>query len=516
MTSHSAPERAAPAPAPSLHQKTLRGLLLLGSGSAVQGFAGVIFLAVLARYVSPAEYGIASAAAVVMALSDSLSRLGLGPALVQRPELREAHIRNAYTTSMIVSVGLAGAVWLGADRLASLFRIDGLAPILRVLCVGFPLRALSVVSESLAQRRMQFGVISLSQGISYLLGFGVVGIGLALLGYGVWSLVWAQIAQSVLRSGIILARVPHSRRPALNASVLRELLPFGLDVTGVELLSYVANQGDKFVAGRWLGAEALGIYGRAYQLMAAPAIAFAVIVDRVLFPAMASLQNDRVRLKRAFLGAASAVALLTLPGSMLTVTLAPEIVRIWLGPGWEGAVVPLQILALATFLRIGYKLAGTLARALAATRRLLLYQALFSAAVLGFSLVLNRWGVAGIAIGVALALLMEYLLLMRLAMQLLDARLRDVIHAQFVGVFGAAVMLASSMLAAFLLRAQGAPTLVIVLVTAATGLTATGAALAVLWMRITTVDGREMSNKIIAKLLPSAYRRRPRTATHRP
>ncbi|TGQ03855.1 oligosaccharide flippase family protein, partial [Mesorhizobium sp. M00.F.Ca.ET.217.01.1.1] len=105
--------------------------------------------------------------------------------------------------------------------------------------------------------------------------------------------------------------------------------------------NYLATQADRLVVGRWLGADALGLYGLSSQLMTTPAVIVGQVLDRVLFPTMALVQEQPARLARAYRSAIAGCALLVLPASVVVAIVAPELVAVILGRGWVGVVAPL-------------------------------------------------------------------------------------------------------------------------------------------------------------------------------
>jgi hypothetical protein len=161
----------------------------------------------------------------------------------------------------------------------------------------------------------------------------------------------------------------------------------------------VALRADQLVVGRWLGAEALGIYGRAYCFVGMPANLFGTVVDRVIFPAMAVVQ-DRQKLAEAYSRAVGLVALTTIPLSAVLFALAPEIVRILLGPHWDSVVTPFRILVTVLIFRTSYKMSDSLARATGAVYRRAWRQWLYAGAVFLGAWLGQFWGTAGVA-GVA-------------------------------------------------------------------------------------------------------------------
>ena len=125
----------------------------------------------------------------------------------------------------------------------------------------------------------------------------------------------------------------HPVRPSLNLRASRDLLSYGFGHSLAQVGSLLSQQGDNLVVGRWLGPAALGIYGRAYNLMVMPASVFGRIVNRVLFPVMAQVQDERERLAGAYERVLAIVALMSLPVSAFLWVVAPEFIPVLLGPG---------------------------------------------------------------------------------------------------------------------------------------------------------------------------------------
>ncbi|MEO6056687.1 MAG: lipopolysaccharide biosynthesis protein, partial [Gemmatimonadales bacterium] len=338
----------------SLTQRTLHGLLWMGSGKAAYTLLQLVVLGLLGRLISPQQFGIVSAALVVTGLSSIVSNLGLGPAIVQRPTLERRHLDTAFTTSLGLGIGLGAVIWLAAPLAADLMRMERMTAVLRALAWVFPLQALGTVAASILARDLEFSWLAARDVVTYGLGYGVVGIGTALLGWGVWALVAAEIVQATLKSALLLAKHPPSRGLTFDRGAFKDLAYFGGGFTVARLANYAAVYGDNVVTGRFLGPAALGYYSRAYSLMSGPAYAFGAVLDSVLFPAMAKVQDDPRRLAKAYLRAVGLIALLVLPLSAALILVAPELIRIALGPDWTAAVAPFQVLGLGMLFRTSY------------------------------------------------------------------------------------------------------------------------------------------------------------------
>ena len=401
-----------------LTHRTVRGVLWMAWGKGAHAVLQMVILAVLARLLLPAEFGVVTAALVVIGFAGVFSQLGLGPAVVQRPTLERRHIDSAFGASVLFGLILGTATWTAAPAFAAFFRIEGVAPVLRVLAILFPLNGLAVVAESLAKRDLRFRWLANVDVASYALGYGLVGITLAALDAGVWALVGGEIAKSVLRAAILLVDRPPGLRLELEARACRELLYFGGGFTIARAANYLALQGDNLVVARTLGPVALGFYGRAYGLMAGPAIGLGGVLDTVLFPAMAKVQHDRARLSRAYLRGVSLLATTILPLSAVLFVLAPEVVAIVLGPKWGEVVIPFQILAVGMLFRTSYKMSDSLARSTGAVYRRAWRQIVYAGLVILGAWLGQRWGITGVATGVLLAVTVNFALMAHLSLSL--------------------------------------------------------------------------------------------------
>ena len=375
----------------------------------------IAVLVLLTRLLSPADFGVVSAALLVIVFSLTFSQLGLGPALVQRPELHPRHVSTAFLASSAFGLIAGGMVWLLAPLIAQFFRMENLAPVVRVLALLFPVMGFSAVAESLLQRELRFRILANVDVLTYAVGYGL-GVILALLGWGMWSLVAAHLLQSALRAAILLRVEPPKLRPPPTWASFWELMNYGVGQSAGRIGVFLGNQADNLVVGRFLGATALGLYSRAYQLMAVPTALLGDVLDRVLFPTMARVQDDPLRLASAYLQGTAFVALVTLPAGVVAAVLAPELVLVAFGSKWAALVPPFQVLALGMMFRTSYRMSDSLSRATGRVYRRAWRQALYAALVFLAAWVGQFWGVTGVAIGVVVALLINYLLMAHLSL----------------------------------------------------------------------------------------------------
>lgn len=448
----------------SLSDRSVSGFIWAFSGAGVQAVLKMLVLAVLARLLTPHDFGVVGAATVVISFLNATTQMGVGPAIVQRADLEDVHIRTGQTLSLTMGFVTGALFYFSAPYIESLYRIDGLAGVVHTLAFVFPLKGMAVVAEGLLQRNMRFRAMALVSTASYTLGYAPVAIGLALLGYGPQALAFGVLAQAFLTRVSYRLLIRQSFSLAINKIAMRQLLSYGGGHTLVKLGNFTALNADYFIVGRWLGAEALGIYTRAYQLIMQPTNLFGTVVDSVLFPTMSKVQDDKLRLARVYERLTAVVALVTLPLSIVMIVLAEDIILTVLGEQWSSVVLPFQILIAMLVFRTAYKLSDTLSRSLGTVYRSAWRQWVYASAVLAGAAIGQMWGVSGVAVGVGAAILLNFLLMYQMCHSLIDlssvTMLRTLLRYSLIGIVWGGIALVGKLA----LLEIGAPRPIILLV----------------------------------------------------
>jgi O-antigen/teichoic acid export membrane protein len=419
---------------PSLTHRALGGMVWVAWGSGAVGLLKILVLILLTRSLTPADFGLVTAALVVVNFALNFSQVGLGPALVQRPVLEPRHTSTAFLASTAFGLLLTGIMWLAAPLVAQFFRMPDLTPIVRALAITFAISGIATVPESLLQRALRFRLIANRDLVAYAVSWLGIGVGLAFLGCGAWSLVVAQLTHTTIRTTILLGASPSflTGRPTWRSFV--ELMEYGVGQSITRMGVILANQADNLVVGRWLGPVSLGIYSRAYQLMQVPTGLVADVLDKVLFPTMARVQDDPSRLASAYLRSTAALVLVMLPIGVVAAVLAPELVAVAFGDRWHALVPPFQVLALGMMLRSGIRMSDSLARATGRVYRRAWRQWLYAGLVFLGAWLGLRWGVTGVAVGVLAALFTNYLMMAQLSLSVIHVTWSEFAHAQSAGL----------------------------------------------------------------------------------
>ena len=396
------------------------------SGAASQFAIGVL----LARLLSPADFGVIGLAFVVIGFARVCGDLGIAGAVIQRAHLTDRHIRVAFTFATMLGLGVAVVMIICAPGGAILMQDRQVTSVLRALSVGSAIGGTSAVAGALLRRELKFKQQFFIDTASYLFGYGCVAVALALRGYALWSLVWGNLVQTVLASAAQLMIARHSMRPLFSRPELRDLLRFGVPAHLSGCVNYLALNGDNFVVGRWMGAASLGLYTRAYTLMNLPFTHAANVMSGVLFPAFAQVQSEPARLQRAFFVATQLTAMIAASGTVTLAIVAPHLVPTLYGTQWAGVVVPLQILCIAGYFRALYHLGGVVAQSVGRVYAELRNQIAYATLVIAGAAIGARHGLAGVAAGVAVAITFMFAATGQLALRATGGSWRQYVRAQ--------------------------------------------------------------------------------------
>ena len=299
---------------------------------------------VLARLLSPEDFGLQGMVLVVIGFLGLFRDAGLGMATVQRLEVTHEQTSTLFWINVAVGAILAALCAALAPLLVSFYHEPRLYWVVVVSGAMFMFNGLSAQHSALLQRGMRFVTQAKIDVFSLAVGSGT-GIVMALLGCGYWSLVGMAMAISAVGAAASWLAVPWVPGPPRRRSGIRSMLHFGGLATCNSFIVYLAWNAEKLLLGRFWGADALGLYGRAFQLVTLPVQQLNTAVSGVAFPALSRIQHDAKRLARSFLRGFSLLISATIPISITCALFAEEIVRVVLGAKWMEAAPIFRLLA---------------------------------------------------------------------------------------------------------------------------------------------------------------------------
>lgn len=384
----------------SIERQAISGLKWTGAARFVSQAVSWAVTLIVVRLLTPADYGLVAVSAVIISIFSTAAELGLGAALVQAPKLDREALARVAGLAMLLNIALGALVALGAP-LAGLFFNEVLLPrVVQVSSLHFVLAAVSIVPQALAYRDMNFRWSASIELVSALAA-SVTTLLLALHGFGVWSLVVGSLSGAAVRSAMFLRG--QNVWPVFRLGGVRRHVTFGGALAMSRLAWQVINQSDVLIAGRFLTPSAVGLYSVSLHLATLPMQRVMGIVNQVVFPTVARLQDDRPRLRERLLSGLRVLGFVSVPVMWGISSIAPELVELALGPTWQDAAYPLRVVSLLIPLRL---VSGIVSTTIIGVGALDLWNTAINLVVLPISFLIGvQWGVNGLATAWAVALL---------------------------------------------------------------------------------------------------------------
>ena len=377
----------------------------------------IIANAVIVRYVSPKEYGIMAIANAFINFASIISESGMGDALMQRREVEPQHKNAALFFSLLVSIVLYAILYMSAPWISSFYddpKVNNelvLIPALRVLGLSFLFLSLGSSSLNLMMKRFNFKQVFFSDSLSLLIS-NVLGVVLAMYGWGIWSLVYSILFYNVAR--LIMVWIYEPIPVFIGASLRhwRDLFNYGVGLTLVKFYNYISGFGIMLQVGKLVSLGATGSFERSYRITNLPVRYIGDMIQKVMMPFMVNINDDDDKLYAFFYRGMSFANALLVPISFFAIVFCQPIVLLLFGPEWESAVLPMQILFASLPFRITTKVADVLMRVKNlvfknANRKLKYIIVLVAGIFIG-----SYWGLTGISIAVTLASVFNYVFML--------------------------------------------------------------------------------------------------------
>jgi PST family polysaccharide transporter len=354
--------------------------------------------AVLGRILVPADFGLLGMVFALTAIAERFKDIGLGRATVQKKTLTHSEVSNLFWLNVAVGLVICLSVSMLSGLIAGFYHERRLTHIAMLLSITFAFGGLTIQHQALLNRRMKFVATGLI-GTGSMVVSNALAIILALKGYGYWSLVWREIARSVLVAiGTFFACPWVPGLPDFESSVWDQMR-FGRDITLFNIVTYFTSGMDQILLGRFGGASALGIYRQAFQLVMLPMNQLTSPIHDVSEPLFSALQDDAPKYRRGFQKTVSMISLITMPLAAGIFICSKQIVAVLLGQRWSAATNIVQILAVAAFIRPAITAIGFVMVTCGKTTRYAVLGILDSLALVAAVSVGVMWGARGVAIG---------------------------------------------------------------------------------------------------------------------
>jgi len=321
----------------------------LASRIFTQGFQ-FIFGIVLARLLTPEDFGVVGMLFVITGFALAFSDAGLSSSLIYDQSATEAHFSTVFWLQVLLGVFLTGVFFVGGAVIARFYDLPVLDPLTKLISLIFVVQSLGQTHAAMLSKQLRFKELAVVS-VGATAASGLVAVILAWRQYGVWSLAWQQLLAAAMTTALLWTMSKWRPSFTFDPGAAKGHGRYGLYLMGHTSINYWLRNGDKIAIGKIVGAHDLGIYTRAYSLMLLPLNNIGAVLGQVMFPALSQLQNNLPQFRAVYRRALLAVAFVMFPLMAGLAALCEPFVLFLLGPRWAEVVPVLQILSLVGLLQ---------------------------------------------------------------------------------------------------------------------------------------------------------------------
>ena len=330
----------------SLKSKTLKGVAWSGIDNVAQYTVSFVVSIILARLLSPDDYGLLGIIAIFTAISTALVNGGFTNALIRKKECTESDYSTAFLVNMFMSILLYIIIFICSPLIAIFFERDELVLLTQISSIGIIIGALSLVQQTRLTKKIDFKTQTKITLIVSIMS-GLVGIGMAFLGFGVWSLVIQGLLAQLLRTALLWHFTRWMPSMKLSIDSFKELFGFGWKIMVSGLLDTVWKEMNQVVVGKFYNSASLGQYTRANQFSQLFSSNLTGVIQRVTFPVLSDIQDDKVRMVSAYRHIIKTTMFFSSISMFSLGAVAEPLLYCLIGPKWHDAATYLPLICLA-------------------------------------------------------------------------------------------------------------------------------------------------------------------------
>lgn len=422
-----------------LKNRAIRGAAWVGLSQAGGRFISFLVTAVLARFLTPDDFGLIGMVLIFSGFASLFNEMGFRAALIQKQDVNEGHFSSVFWFNIIVSILLMLLMTLSAPLIADFFKKTELAQLVRLLSLTFLIGSPVIVMRAQFAKELNFRGLSIIQLIAAAAS-GVLGVSLALLGYGVYALVGQLLGSAACYTILIWVYSDWRPRWLFSWSAIRELMGFSIGVIGGNSLNYWVRNADKLLIGKFLGAANLGLYSMAYTIMSLPMSQITTVLAKVMFPTLSVIQAHRGRTRMIYLRSIAVIGLLAFPAMLGLIVVADDFVIAIFGEQWQEMIPTLRLLCLGGLLQSVNSTVGWIYKSQGRSDIQfwwILFNGILTFIAVGIGI---NWGINGVAIAYAVRIFLTTWLNFYIPGRLINMSFGDVAKALLPQLLIAIVM----------------------------------------------------------------------------
>ncbi|KZL48953.1 lipopolysaccharide biosynthesis protein [Nodularia spumigena CENA596] len=400
----------------------------------------LIVFSILARLLNPESFGLIALAAIFLGFVNLFLDQGFSTAIIQRRELEREHLDTAFWTNVSIAFLLAFISIASSDMIAKFFSQPDLTPVLRWLSLSFLIGSLNSVQVAILQRNLNFKPLAIRSLIATL-GGGVIGVSMALMGFGVWSLVGQQLANGIIQVLVLWSASDWRPKLSFSRKHFRDLFSFGINILAINILNFLISNGDNLLIGYFLGPIALGYYNLAYRLLTVVSQLFIGVVSSTAVPIFSSIQDDIPRLRKVLYEFVELTNTIAFPIFLGMSVLAPELIVVVFGEQWKSSIPVMRILNLIGILYAGFYYNAPLFMAVGKPQWKLKLDIARSIFYLTAFFIAVRWGIVAVAASYIIIAYIFAFVTIWFIKQLIHIKIKDYLSNYVAPIIGTIIMI---------------------------------------------------------------------------
>lgn len=381
-----------------LAQKSVRGGMVTMTGQVTQFVLYTTMTVILARLLTPDDYGLIAIVMVVVGFAKMFKDAGLSMATVQKDRISHEQVSTLFWVNIIVSVFLCVCVLASSPLVARFYGRPELTAVTAALSVSFIISGLMVQHQALLRRHMQFGSLAIIQVLSQVVTLGVAVV-LALLGWRYWALVGSTITTALVSTLMTFFFCPWIPSRMKRGTGVRDMLKFGGHLTVFNFVNYISTNVGQVILGRTQDAFAVGNYTKAQGLLMMPLLQIRTPINSVMIPALSKCQNNPERYRRYYYSLIFFLAFVTMPLAFLMALFSREIILLLLGPQWVESIYLFRLFSLYAIVYTVATTRGLVLVTLGKTAKYTYWGIALGISRIVFMAIGSHWGAIGIAGG---------------------------------------------------------------------------------------------------------------------
>lgn len=350
-----------------LRNSLISGVAYTASAKYLNVIINIVIGAILARLLSPEEFGIVAIVTVFVTFFNLMSDFGIGPAVIQNQTLNDNDTSSIFSFSILVGIVFAGLFYFAAPLIADFYNEEALYNVTRLLSLAVLFYSLQIVPAAVLKKNLRFKIIGLVT-VMIQLATGSTSIYMAYKGYSYYSLVVKSVFDSLLTLLIFYSIVPLRMSLKVEKKSILKIINFSSYQFLFNFINYFSRNMDNLLIGKYFGTASLGYYDKSYRLMMLPVSNLTHVITPVLMPILSKIQEDKTRVYNSYLKVIKLLSSIGFPLSIFVYFSSEEIVNIVYGSQWQQSIPVFKLLAISIGIQMVLSSSGSIFQAIDRTK----------------------------------------------------------------------------------------------------------------------------------------------------